>query len=43
VTAASATVFGFERRDGFVRARAESRELMPVISSKKNLAQLLMD
>ena len=43
VTAASSTVFGFERRDGFVRARAESRELMPVISSKKNLAAILLE
>ena len=43
VTTASNTVFGFERRDGFVRARAESRELMPVISSKKNLAAILLE
>ena len=28
VTAASAAVFGFERRDGFIRGRAAHRELM---------------
>ena len=36
VTAASEAVYGFERRDGFIRAQAENRELMPKISSKKS-------
>ena len=29
VTAAANDVYGFARRDGFIRARAENRELMP--------------
>ena len=41
VTAASEAVYGFERRDGFIRARAENRELMPKLSSKKSLEKLL--
>lgn len=40
VTAASAAVFGFERRDGFIRGRAAHRELMPVLSSKKDLVDM---
>ena len=42
VTAASEAVYGFERRDGFIRARAENRELMPKLSSKKSLEMLLI-
>ena len=41
VTEASEAVYGFERRDGFIRARAENRELMPVFSSKETLLKLL--
>ena len=41
VTEASESVHGFDRRDGFVRARAEHRELMPILSSKKSLARLV--
>ena len=41
VTEASEAVYGFERRDGFIRARAENRELMPVFSSKESLLKLL--
>ncbi|XP_047127448.1 uncharacterized protein LOC124808427 [Hydra vulgaris] len=37
VTAASETVFGFERRDGFIRARAENRSIIPRFNSKKDL------
>ncbi|XP_065674109.1 uncharacterized protein LOC136091053 [Hydra vulgaris] len=37
VTAASETVFGFERRDGFIRARAESRAIIPRFNSKQDL------
>ena len=40
-TDASDAVYGFLRRDRFIRARAENRELMPVFSSKKNLFRLL--
>ena len=41
VTEASEAVYGFHRRDGFIRARAENRELMPIFSSKKSLINLL--
>lgn len=41
VTEASEAVYGFDRRDGFIRARAENRELMPVFSSKESLLKLL--
>ena len=34
VTAASSSVCGFDRRDGFIRARAENREQMPIFNSK---------
>ena len=40
VTAASCKVFGEERRDGWVRSRAESRSVMPKVSSKKDLLPL---
>ena len=41
VTEASEAVYGFERRDGFIRARTENRELMPFFSSKEGLLKLL--
>ena len=41
VTHASEAVFGFDRRDGWIRARAENRKLMPKLESKKNLKELL--
>ena len=41
VTEASAAVNGFERRDGWVRARAENREWMPKITSKPDLVNLI--
>ena len=40
VTTASASVFGFDRRDGFIRGRAAHRELMPTFTSKKDLMEL---
>ena len=41
VTEASAAVNGFERRDHCVRARAENRELMPKLTSKQDLFNLI--
>ena len=41
VTAASAAVYGEERRDGWVRSRAESRATMPKLNSKKDLLVLV--
>ena len=41
VTAASAAVFGEERRDGWIRSRAENREIMPIVNTKKDLLKLL--
>ena len=41
VTGASEAVYGFERREGFIRTRAENRKLMPAICSKKMLQNLL--
>ena len=38
VTEASASVCGWERRDGFVRARIANRDLMPLLRSKQDLA-----
>jgi len=35
VTDASKSVFGYDARDGFIRARVESRRLMPRIETKK--------
>ena len=40
VTEAAASVCGWERRDGFVRARIANRELMPVFRSKKDLVPM---
>ena len=42
VTAASEVVYGFEKRDGFIRAKAENRELMPAFSSKKDISKLVI-
>jgi len=36
VTEAAAAVCGAERRDGYIRARLESRELMPQFETKVN-------
>ena len=41
VTAASAAVYGEERRDGWIRSRAENREIMPILNTKKDLLRLL--
>lgn len=41
VTNASWLIYGFERRDGFVRERAENRTLMPTLHNKNSLANLL--
>jgi hypothetical protein len=41
-TKASETVYGFERRDGFIRGRVENRSLMPALNSKKDLVKLLL-
>ena len=41
VTEVSQSVFVFYQRDGFVRAREENRELMPALSTKKDLCKLL--
>ena len=41
VTEASEAVYGWEKRDGFIRARAENRKLMPIFSSKESLLKLL--
>ena len=37
VTEAAAAVVGQDRRDGFVRARLQSREQMPVFKTKKHI------
>lgn len=42
VTSASEIVYGFERRDGFIRGRTENRSLMPSLTSKKALMNLLV-
>ena len=41
VTIASAHVFGHERRDGYIRAKLESRKLFPKNETKKDLEALL--
>ena len=41
VTIASAAVFGAERRDGYIRAKIESRSVLPVNETKKDLASLI--
>ena len=42
VTNASGLVYGFERRDGFIRGRVENRSLMSALDSKKSLGDLLI-
>ena len=42
VTQASEAVYGFERRDGWIRARADNRNLMPKLESKTNLENLVL-
>ena len=42
VTRASASVFGEDRRDGFVRASLKHRDLMPRVDSKKSLKSLFL-
>lgn len=39
VTDASTAVYGFEARDGFIRARVNSRNLMPLFESKKDYCE----
>jgi hypothetical protein len=34
-------VFGFEKRDGYIRAKLESRKLVASIKSKKTLRGML--
>ena len=41
VTAASANVFGAERRDGFIRARMHSRQLMSTMETKEHLSAMI--
>ena len=41
VTEASQAVFSFSWRDGFIWAEAENGELMPILSSKKQMGKLL--
>jgi hypothetical protein len=40
VTEAAAAVCGFQRRDGFIRARIEHRDVVPNLKSKKDLIKL---
>ena len=42
VTAASSSVYGEERRDGWIRSRAANREIMPMCSTKRDLFGLLI-
>ena len=37
VTVASASAYGFERRDGFIRGRAAHKELMTVFTTERDL------
>ena len=41
VTEASASVCGFEGRDGFVKARVKHRKMLPTFSTKKDILALL--
>ena len=40
-TAASETVYGYEKRDGLICVRSENRELMPALDTKADLFNLL--
>ena len=42
VREASGEIFGFEKRDGFIRARADNRKLVPKLTSKKDLNALFV-
>ena len=42
VTAASSKVYGFERRDGYIRARLQSRNLVPKPKSKTAMAGMVV-
>ena len=41
VTVACESVFGYEARDGFIRARAANRLMMPKNNTKKDLARMI--
>ena len=41
VTQASESVYGFERRDGFIQGRAENRSLMSSLDTKMSLENLV--
>ena len=41
-TIAASKVFGFERRDGYIRAKMKSRKLVPSVKSKKSLAGMIV-
>ena len=41
VAKASEAVYGEDRRDGWVRARIDHREIVPVFASKKDIMKLL--
>ena len=40
-TIAAGKVFGFERRDGYIRAKLKSRKLVPAVKSKQSLGGML--
>ena len=42
VTTASSKVYGFERRDGYVRAQLKSRSLAPKPNSKKAMSGMVI-
>ena len=42
VSQASEAVYEFDRRDGYIRARANNRKLMPKLKSKKSLQALVV-
>ena len=42
VTTASSKVYGFERRDGYVRAQLKSRSLTPKPNSKKIMSGMVI-
>ena len=41
VSNAAKKVFGFERRDGYIRAKIKSRDIMPKQTSKKSLMKMI--
>ena len=40
VTEAAAAVVGQERRDGYVRARLQNREIVPLFRTKKDILNI---